>query len=417
LSPSIVAIVRQYAEGSVALRNTRSILTAASHVGLRQLGHLDDRLVAHLDGLAIAGADGWRFCEAALENPGVGEVFTASVRAIEDRSTEWLGRLFAIAEAAPATQPGLISAFGWVSAQHLQGMTKGLLSSTNPFHRAVGLATCAMHKVDPGAALGSAIADGDPYLRARGLRTAGQLGRRDQLDACVSRLIDEDAHCGFWAAHSAVLLGNRDVAVRRLQDMSMQSGPHRMRALQSLLKVVDPAEAYALLKTLVQDSANRRLAIQGTGIAGDPRYAPWLMVQMEDPEHSRVAGESFSFMTGLDLVDLRLERTSPEDFKSGPSDDPDDPDVAMDPDENLPWPEPAKIQVWWEANKSRFTQGVRYFMGAPVTTEHCVRVLKEGYQRQRIAAAQHLCFQRPGTQLFPTSAPAWRQQRWLAQMS
>jgi hypothetical protein len=60
--------------------------------------------------------------------------------------------------------------------------------------------------------------------------------------------------------------------------------------------------------------------------------------------------------------------------------------------------------------------GQRYFMGAPVTWEHCLDVLKHGYQRQRILAAHYLCLLRPGTPLFNTSAPAWRQQRLLAQM-
>jgi hypothetical protein len=37
-------------------------------------------------------------------------------------------------------------------------------------------------------------------------------------------------------------------------------------------------------------------------------------------------------------------------------------------------------------------------------------------QRQRILAAHYLCLLDPGTPLFNTSAPAWRQQRWLAKM-
>jgi hypothetical protein len=43
-------------------------------------------------------------------------------------------------------------------------------------------------------------------------------------------------------------------------------------------------------------------------------------------------------------------------------------------------------------------------------------VLKTGHQRQRILAAHYLCLLNPGTPLFNTSAPAWRQQRLLAQM-
>jgi hypothetical protein len=55
-------------------------------------------------------------------------------------------------------------------------------------------------------------------------------------------------------------------------------------------------------------------------------------------------------------------------------------------------------------------------MGQPVTKEHCIHVLKTGYQRQRILAAQYLCLLERGTPLFNTSAPAWRQQRLLAKM-
>jgi hypothetical protein len=55
-------------------------------------------------------------------------------------------------------------------------------------------------------------------------------------------------------------------------------------------------------------------------------------------------------------------------------------------------------------------------MGAPVTREHCVHVLKTGYQRQRILAAHYLCLLEPGTPLFNTSAPAWRQQKLLARL-
>ena len=56
-------------------------------------------------------------------------------------------------------------------------------------------------------------------------------------------------------------------------------------------------------------------------------------------------------------------------------------------------------------------------MGEPVSVPHCQKVLREGYQRQRMAAAEYLCLLNPGTPLFNTRAPAWRQQRWLARMN
>jgi uncharacterized protein (TIGR02270 family) len=413
----IPAVVAQHAEESAILRNVRSVLVRAPHVKVHQLRRLDDRIAAHLEGLAVAGEFGWKLCESALENPGVGEVFAATVRAIEEKNAAGIDKLLALAEAVPESQAGLISAFGWVSAQFMKGTIKDLLASPTAFRREVGIAACAMHRADPGAALGAALADGDAHLRARGLRLAGEGGRRDLLAACVKALADEDAACRFWAARSAVLLGERDAAIRVLHGIALQAGPHRASAMQCLLKAVDVAQAHALLKTVARDAANRRLPIQGAGIAGDPHYVPWLIKQMEDLKLARLAGESFSMITGLDLAYLDLERKPPEDFEAGPTGNPDDENVDMDPDDSLPWPDVAKIQQWWAANGQRFQPGVRCFMGSAPAREHCLQVLKEGYQRQRMAAAEYLCLIAPGTSLFNTRAPAWRQQRWLAKMN
>jgi uncharacterized protein (TIGR02270 family) len=365
--------------------------------------------------LAVAGKYGSGVCEAALESPGVGEVFAATVRAIEEKDQPRLDKLFALVNAVPEAQPGLISAFGWVSAPYLQGTGASLLASMELFRRQVGIAACVMHRVDPGAVLTQSLAHTEPQLRARALRAAGELGRRDLLAACGDALQDEDGACRFWGAWSAVLLGNRDKALEAMRAFLLLPNTYRQFALL-MLKPVAPPQANELLKVLARDPANMRLLVQGAGIAGDPYYIPWLIKQMEDLKLARLAGESFSFITGLDLAYLDLERNAPEGVEFGPNDNPEDENVTMDEDDNLPWPDPIKIQAWWENNKSRFTNGVRYFMGAPVTREQCLHVLKEGYQRQRIAAALYLCLLEPGTKLFPTSAPAWRQQRWLAKM-
>jgi hypothetical protein len=56
-------------------------------------------------------------------------------------------------------------------------------------------------------------------------------------------------------------------------------------------------------------------------------------------------------------------------------------------------------------------------MVAPPSRAHCIGILKNGFQRQRIAAAYHVCLLNPGTPLFEWRAPAWRQQRELAGMT
>ncbi len=410
-------IIQQHAEEAAILCNIRSAQVTAPHIKLHHLRRIDDRIAAHLDGLAVAGEYGLKVCDTALESPGIGEIFAATVRAIEEKDGQRLDKLFALVNAVPAAQPGLISALGWVSAQFLQGIGIVLLTSVDSFRRQAGISACVTHRTDPGTTLTQLVTHAEPQLRACALRAAGELGRRDLRPVCEQYLTDEDITCRFWAAWSAILLGNRTNAISVLRAYSLMNNPFRERALQLILKVVPLSDAHVLLKTLAQDAASMRHLVQGAGIAGDSYYVPWLIRQMDNPKLARLAGESFSFITGLDLAYLDLERDAPEDIESGPSDDPTDDNVAMDEDDDLPWPDPVKIQAWWDTNGTRFSNGERYFMGERIVREHCVQVLKEGYQRQRTAAAQYLCLLNPGGSFFPVNAPAWRQQRWLNQVN
>lgn len=415
-SKHIPHIIQQHAEESAILHNIRLLQVVSPHVKLHHLRRIDDRIAAHLDGLAVAGEYGSRVCEAALEHAGIGEVFVATIRAIEAKDEQWLDKLFALAVAVPEVQPGLISAFGWISAQYLQGIGASLLASSDPFKQQVGIAACVSHRVDVGVALTSLINHQQPQLRIRALRAAGELGRRDLRFACEHSLTDKEVTCRFWSAWSATLLGNRTNAIEVLKTYSLTINSFQEHALQLVLKVSALTDIHALLKTLAQNISHTRCLIQGAGISGDPYYVPWLIKQMDDPKLARLAGESFSFITGLDLAYLDLERNAPEEIELGPNDNPESDNVQMDEDGNLPWPDSTKIQTWWDANRSSFTNGERYFMGKLISRDHCMQILKEGFQRQRIAAAQYLCLLDPGMPLFPTSAPAWRQKRMLEKM-
>ncbi len=408
-------VVSQHVAEAAALRRTRSYLISAPHVNLLHLARFDERIAAHLDGVAVASDFGNQLAIAALESPGPGEVFVATIRAIHDQKPTLLDNLFSLAEALPAAYDGLTSAFGWVSMQILDKTVSNLLGQAEPLRRTAGIAACAMHRADPGAALNAASASPESRLRARALRCAGEVGRRDLLPVCVQQLTDKDPACAFWAAWSAVLLGDRGPAVESLKQLCLSPGVYQQRALQLVLKTLNNQDAHSLLRALAPSPANLRALIQGTGVAGDPFYVPWLIAQMAEDKTARLAGESFSFITGLDLARHDLQRPAAENPKD-PNDDPNDDNVDMDPDDGLPWPDQVKVQAWWNGHGTKFTSGARYLVDATLSRGHCIDVLKGGHQRQRIAAAHHLCVLNPGTPLFNTSSPAWRQQRLLTQM-
>ncbi|SPB18050.1 hypothetical protein NOV72_05249 [Caballeronia novacaledonica] len=400
---SLAPILHQHLEDSACLRNTRSYLVRAPHVKLRHLARLDERIAAHLDGIAVAGRVGAQMTMQALDRPGKGELFTAAIGCIEARSDKTLLQLVALGEAVPAARSGLHSAFGWVSASRLQETVGGLLASDDPAAQRAGLAACAQHRVDPKRFLDTAIASENAAVRARALQCAGEIGRIDLLGACIARLDDEDATCQRRAAQSALLLGDRNASLDILREL----------APADAASALPPAEARRLLESIAARHIGKRLLVRAIAHAGDPHYIDWLIGLMSDDRFARIAGESFSFITGADLAWLDLDRKPPERIPAGPTDDPGDPDIAMDEDDGAPWPDAGKIAQWWQAHAPRFESGRRYLCGAPPSKAHCIDVLKDGYQRQRMAAARHLCLLEPGTALFNCAAPSWRQQRRL----
>ena len=270
-----------------------------------------------------------------------------------------------------------------------------------------------MHGVDPG--LASFVQDGCGIVRARALRAAGELGRRELIPACNAAIDHPDPECQFWGAWSAVLLGDCHRALDVLASIGLSPAAQRAGAFRLALQASPIERGHAILQRLAHDSMQRRAVIEGSGVVGDVGYVPWLLNQMTNPKLARVAGEAFTNITGLDLFQ-GFETAAPAEFEGDTTENPEDSNVDLDPDEGLPWPDVPKIQAWWTANADRFQTHGRYFMGAPVTHEHCLDVLRNGYQRQRILAAHYVCLLNPGTPLFNTSAPAWRQQRLLAEI-
>jgi uncharacterized protein (TIGR02270 family) len=410
-------VIQQHVEDAINLHGTRTILAIAPHVRLMHLRRFDDRLAAHLDGLDIAGAHAAAPCKAALDVPHASSMFVATVRALETRQEEWLGQLIAASAAEPAFFPGLKSAFGWLGPGALRGVVNNLLRSPDATARAVAISACALHRLDPGPVAVSATKDESPLVRARALRAAGELGKRELVSALAVQIDDEDAACGFWAAWAAVVLGDRERALDALITLAETPGAFAHRAFHLAMLALSAPDAHAFLKHLPRDNPGKRRLIQGAGLIGDPAYVPWLIEQMSDDKVARIAGGAFSDISGADLALLDLERKPPADFEAGPNDDPNDPDVEMDADDGLPWPDPVRVLAWWSRNSVAFSTGARYFAGAALTFESCTHVLRTGYQRQRMTAALHRCLLAPGTPLFEWRAPAWRQQRELAKLA
>ncbi|MDB6442598.1 TIGR02270 family protein [Pseudomonas sp. 21TX0197] len=412
MSDSLSLVIEQHAEEASFLAVLRDDASRAPHYDLDHLGKLDSRLDAHLDGLRIAGPPGLETLLMQLGPDTLGEMFASVVLAFESANGKVLSRLSEHLRNAAETERGYLMALGWLDWQRLSPWIDRMLAAPEPLFRRLGLAACGMHRQDPGPALLGGLRDPDPSVMARAARSAGELRRRDLLAEIRAHCRHPDATTGFWASWAAAQMGDRQ-ALEPLRQFAEQPSFFQYRALCVLLAWQERESSIAGIRQWVQDPRLRRVGIQALGLLGDPVCIPWLMEQMRDLPFARVAGEAFSLITGADLALLDLELKDLPDFDAGPNDNPQDPNVAMDPDENLPWPDPRSIERWWQTHGGQFQSGTRYMLGLVHSEAAFGQVLVRGQQRQRIAAACGLARFRPDEALFPTSAPAWRQKRLL----
>jgi uncharacterized protein (TIGR02270 family) len=118
-------------------------------------------------------------------------------------------------------------------------------------------------------------------------------------------------------------------------------------------------------------------------------------------------------ITGVDIEYEDLDGEEPEGFESGPSEDTEDENVDLDPDEDLPWPSPEMIKKRWQEHRKDFRPGVRYLRGKEMNMGSLRDALIHGNQRQRAAAALEMAIREPLKPLFEIRATGKRQLKLL----
>ena len=181
----IPAVVQQHVGDAIHLHGTRTLLAEAPHVTLAHLRRFDDRLAAHLAGLAVAGEHAISVCTAALDAAIPSSMFVAAVRALEDGRREWFTRLLAMSMGVEPFRTGFSSALGWLGPTHLRGIVADILGSPHAIARCLGVAACAIHRVDPGLVSANLLLDEDAAVRARAFRAAGETRVGENWSRCA----------------------------------------------------------------------------------------------------------------------------------------------------------------------------------------------------------------------------------------
>ena len=409
-------VVTQHAEDAAFLWFSRDRAVRAPHYRLKDLARLDERVEANVDGLRVAKETGWKLAAEATKQEAPGELFAAGALAFESRNQERIDSVITLATKAPSLSRAVVSALGWISFDDAKPALDALLDSPGPESRRIAIAGYAVHRKNPPVEkLAEEVSDANPSLQARACKAAAELGRVDLAYSVVRAIHSRDDVVRFYSAFAAARLGLRDRDVMDgLRAIANAGGPYSQASLLPL-RCQRLDESHTWVSEILKGPRRKRLGVIGIGVLGDPARVSELIAYMQIEQLSRVAGESFSMITGADLKYLDLDRPKPEDFEAGPTEDPNDANIAMDEDEDLPWPVPDRVHNWWDKHHHEFQPGIRYLAGKPIEPAALVDILKNAYQRQRAAAALELALLRPSEPMFEVRASGHRQIEALGQ--
>ena len=406
---TLVEVAEQYAAEAAACWTLRDAAARSPAYDLLELSELDDRVERHLEGLHLAGDLGWELCAAALDSEEPGEVFAAAALSLARGDWQGFALVLDVAGGDPSRAHAIVSALGWTGFDGIAIALEALLAEdVEPALHCLGVAGYAIHRRDPGRGIERAATSSEDRLRSRALRAIGELHRADLGHVLASNLSHEDDACRFWASWSAALLHD-ERATGVLQALSEAGGPFAARAADMTVRRMDPAAARAWLESLPNHGkAATRAALVGAAALGDPALMPLLFAHLRREATARPAAWSMSLITNADVTG-ELGAAAPSGFVSGPTADPADPDVAMDADEELPWPNPDRLEAWWRGRENELSAGTRYLFGRPMGSEWLAHVLRHGNQGARAAAAVELCLRSRGQPLFEVRAPGYLQ--------
>ena len=386
-------IYERYVDEASFLWILRSIAVDQPHYTTEEIAELEQRIDAHLSGLMTSVELGWQACEKALTLEEPGEVFTATVIAVRNHDMVKIQKAVEVGLSNPRATEGLISAFGWLPTNLARPWIEKFIASKDMNHKYLGIAASSVRREDPGVSLATLLNREDCQqhnaLYMRALRLIGELRRQDLMPVLQVEQTSENPDAIFWSAWSAILLGHKSV-VNRLQPFVINAGPHQLKAAQLAFRILPVETAREWISTLAKNDTHARIVIKATGILGDPHAVNWLIGKMADTKLARLAGEAFTQITGIDFSEHSLAAESPADQAQLPNDDAADDDVGLDEDENLDWPDVAKVTALWRNHGQHFMVGQRYFLGKPITTDWLKQKLATGTQRQRHVAAMEL---------------------------
>jgi uncharacterized protein (TIGR02270 family) len=393
-------IIEEHVEEAAFCYEQRRAAFASRQYRIETLAELDARLVAHLDALLLSEAEGWAQSVAGLESENDGPAFVAGWVALASGSVEWIGAL-AKALAAPKALRGLSAALRLAPGDGVVPALEKFAAADPLGPRALALDALAYRgrPVEPRAVQALLDAAKTAAIGA-GLAIIGRR-RIAALAGGVTRALEHPHPAVALAALRAALRLELPGALPALRARAAVDDPPGAEAVQ-LLGLAGDASDMKLLSQAARTEARGRAGVVALGRLGHAGGVETLIAATENAKLARVAGLALETLLGVDLVAAKLAAPKPPAAEGEEA-------LALDPDVDLPTPDPKRIRAWWSERKTQPDRDARLRHGQPFAWDAVAGEARDGLLPDRDAALQEIALRLPAVAFVERSDWAARQ--------
>ncbi|UTV99843.1 hypothetical protein KDW99_01455 [Marinomonas rhizomae] len=195
---------------------------------------------------------------------------------------------------------------------------------------------------------------------------------------------DDDEAVRFYALRADILLGN----LPRISELGAFLHADSVKLVEALPLALAPQpmdQALRIVEAIKQMDVSGRIKLWAMAYSGCVQTIPAIIEYAKDEKLSRIAGEAFACITGVDIEEDDLSPIDPDDDPSSLSADKDP--WQQDYEIDLAKPGVDELIQWWNTHQSQFNPQQRYLMGRPFDAESVAYIIERGNQQQRKYAA------------------------------
>ncbi|WDE02884.1 hypothetical protein SG34_015680 [Thalassomonas viridans] len=308
---------------------------------------LHQRLMANLEGLLLSRDYAWTLCRDHIENgTSAEEHFVIAFLAFEINDIPHVKTMLARAFASSHFFKATSDALCWCSWQKAKFWAEQFSQSKEINDRLLGLKAFRYHQKKSPLSLPIVIKGifSRPQACAQNFLLTEVITDKDKalLPVLTSFITDNLTPDNFELICKCITLGHEDINLL-LPFINKENSRQENAVIFAFRRITEPRKSQWFNQLKVRPNAVRLLLI-AIGAMADETCLDWVVAQMDYPEYARLAGQSFSLITGIDLDKRGWVLNDAQMDQAW---------LAYDFDETLDWPDKVKITAWLTSYRNK----------------------------------------------------------------